>query len=81
MIQNGLVTVSGVKILDPSEHVIAVDGLNFSVSGGEWTYREKAYVVLHKPTGYECSNRPTNNPSVFELLPPQLQVVQRVFAS
>jgi 16S rRNA pseudouridine516 synthase len=28
--------------------------------------------VLHKPTGYECSQKPTFHPSVFTLLPPQL---------
>ncbi len=76
MVQDGMVTVLGSTITDPKHPIMALDGLNFTVADEEWTFREKAYVILHKPTGYECSTRPTSHPSVFELLPPQLQVLE-----
>ncbi len=49
-------------------------GLAFSVADESWRFREHAYLVLHKPVGYECSHQPTHHPSVFNLLPPQLAV-------
>ena len=75
IIQDGLVTVSGLNVTDPGHKVAAEDGMVFTVNGVQWIYWEKAYIVLHKPCGFECSNRPTNHPSVFELLPPQLQEI------
>lgn len=44
-------------------------GLRFAVDGVEWTYRKFAYLALNKPDGYECSQRPLQNPSVYSLLP------------
>jgi hypothetical protein len=75
MIQDGMVSLSGSIIRDPGHKLVVEEGLSFEVDGVKWMYREKAYIVLHKPIGYECSNRPTSHPSVFELLPPPLQVV------
>ena len=43
------------------------------VDGKPWPYREKALVMLHKPTGYECSMKPKHHPSVMLLLPPPLR--------
>jgi hypothetical protein len=77
LIQDGFVTILGETITDPKHPIMAQDGLIFAVADEEWSFREKAYVILHKPTGYECSHRPTSHPSVFELLPPQLQVLYR----
>ena len=45
------------------------DGLRFRVQGVEWPYSEKAYIVLHKPAGTECSQKPSRYPSVYTLLP------------
>ena len=44
----------------------------FQVDGTTWRYREKAYLALNKPPGYECSRDPQHHLSVFHLLPPQL---------
>src|SRR5260370_16942947 len=44
----------------------------FQVDGATWRYREKAYLVLNKPPGYECSRDPHHHLSVFHLFPPQL---------
>ncbi len=61
-------------------------GLRFSVQGVDWAYYEKAYVVLHKPAGTECSQKPSTYPSIYTLLPaplrqrPQKSAVQGVQA-
>lgn len=43
--------------------------LDFVVDGQPWRYREKAYVMLNKPAGYECSRAPRHHPGVLSLLP------------
>jgi 16S rRNA pseudouridine516 synthase len=48
-------------------------GLRFAVQGRDWEYHEKAYVLLHKPAGYECSAKPSTWPSVYTLLPAPLR--------
>ncbi len=50
------------------------DGLTFGVRGETWPYRAKALVLLHKPAGYECSQKPKHHPSVMSLLPLPLRV-------
>ena len=71
MILDGRVMVKGEVITDP-EMELEPEGLTFSVDGEAWQYREKAYVMLHKPAGYECSRQPKHHPGVLSLLPPQL---------
>lgn len=70
-INKGEVAVNGAVCDDPDAEIDS-DGLTLTVDGVDWRYRDKAYVVLHKPAGYECSHRPSHHPSVFALLPPQL---------
>lgn len=48
-------------------------GLVFTVNGVDWPYHERAYVMLHKPAGYECSQQPKHWPAVYELLPEPLR--------
>ena len=48
-------------------------GLPFEVEGQAWTCYPKALVLLHKPAGYECSQKPKHWPSVLLLLPPPLR--------
>jgi 16S rRNA pseudouridine516 synthase len=68
LVQQGFVAVAGVPCVDPAMEFIA-DGLRFSVQGGLWEYHEKAYLMLHKPAGYECSQKPSTYPSIYTLLP------------
>ncbi|MEW6254003.1 MAG: pseudouridine synthase, partial [Planctomycetota bacterium] len=70
-INQGKVAVNGALCDDPD---IEVDpaGLEFTVDGAIWRYREHAYLLLHKPAGYECSHHPSHHPSVFALLPAPL---------
>lgn len=74
LVRAGAVLVNGWACDDPEADVDPA-GLELSVDGVVWPYREKAYVVMHKPAGYECSRHPGHHPSVFGLLPAPL--VQR----
>ncbi len=62
------------------------DGLRFRVQGVDWPYKEKAYLMLNKPTATECSQKPSTYPSIYTLLPsplrtrPQKAAVQGVQA-
>ena len=68
LVQQGLVIVAGEMVDDPAAE-FAVAGLQFSVQGVDWQYQEKAYLMLHKPAGYECSQKPSTYPSIYTLLP------------
>ncbi len=92
LIQQGLVEVyesaeaqNPVKQQESAAEYVAKD-LRFRVQGVAWEYREKAYLMLHKPAGTECSQKPSTWPSIYTLLPsplrlrPQKSAVQGVQA-
>lgn len=62
----------GDEIVDNPGAEIATAGLIFEVEGEAWTYRNKTYLALHKPSGYECSHEPKHHRGVYSLLPHQL---------
>jgi 16S rRNA pseudouridine516 synthase len=68
LIQQGLVTIAQAQCTQPATEFVA-DGLLFTVQGTPWAYHEKAYLMLHKPAGYECSQKPSTYPSIYTLLP------------
>lgn len=68
LIRSGRVSVSDQPIDDPFFD-FGTAGLVFSVDGEAWQFRDKAYLLLHKPSGYECSRQPQFHPSVFALFP------------
>jgi 16S rRNA pseudouridine516 synthase len=70
-VRAGAVGVNGVVCDDP-ETEVDPRGLELTLDGVTWTFREKAYVLMHKPAGYECSHHPSHHPSVFSLLPAPL---------
>jgi 16S rRNA pseudouridine516 synthase len=72
LIQHGLVTVKGKPCEDPFTEFDPA-GLEFTVEGKPWTYHAKAYLMLHKPAGYECSQKPSAWPSIYTLLPGPLR--------
>jgi len=72
LVQQGYVTVNGQPVDDPFEDY-EPEGLRFTVEGVPWTYHAKAYLVLHKPAGYECSQKPGAWPSIYTLLPAPLR--------
>ncbi|HMN93635.1 MAG TPA: 16S rRNA pseudouridine(516) synthase [Hydrogenophaga sp.] len=49
------------------------DGLVFRVQGVAWQYHRRAYLLLNKPAGFECSHKPGAHPSVYTLLPAPLR--------
>jgi len=73
LILGGHVTLAGAVCDDPFFDV-EPEGLSFGVRGQTWPFRAKALVLLHKPTGYECSQKPKHHPSVMILLPLPLRV-------
>lgn len=72
LVQQGHVTIAGQPCTDPFADVEA-EGLVFSVQGTPWEYHAKAYVMLHKPAGTECSQKPSTYPSIYTLLPAPLR--------
>jgi 16S rRNA pseudouridine516 synthase len=72
LIAAGLVTLAG-KVCDDPQHELATEGLVFRVRGTDWPFHAKALVLLHKPAGYECSQKPRHHPSVLALLPAPLR--------
>lgn len=82
----GLVQQGWVAVRSPAsnvlhEYVTCVDaaaelepeGLELRVQGVDWPYHAKAYVLLNKPAGTECSQKPSTYPSVYTLLPAPLR--------
>ena len=53
---------------------LVANGLRFKVQGVDWPYHEKAYLLLHKPAGTECSQKPSTYPSIYTLLPSPLRL-------
>ncbi|MDO8278788.1 MAG: 16S rRNA pseudouridine(516) synthase [Burkholderiaceae bacterium] len=67
LIQQGLVSIAEST---PTDAALDVDpqGLRFRVQGVEWEYHAPAYLMLHKPAGTECSQKPSTYPSIYTLL-------------
>ena len=76
LIQQGLVGVGVGDTLevcfDPTAS-FTEDGFVFQVQGDTWVYQERAYLMVHKPAGFECSQKPSTYPSVYTLLPGPLR--------
>ena len=66
------VSIAGRVHDDPFEE-FEPHALIFNVRGVEWPYRERALILLHKPAGFECSQKPRHHPSVYSLLPAPLR--------
>jgi 16S rRNA pseudouridine516 synthase len=72
IIAQGLVRIDG-RVVDDPRAELDPDDLIFEVEGRPWRYAERALVMLHKPAGYECSQKPRHHPSVLSLLPQPLR--------
>lgn len=71
LVRHHEVTVNGEECDFPFTE-FDTENLSFTVRGEPWQYRKQAYLVLHKPGGYECSHKPQHHPSIFSLLPAPL---------
>jgi 16S rRNA pseudouridine516 synthase len=72
LVQRGHVAIAGQRVTDAAAEFVP-QNLRFSVDGVEWEYYEKAYLMLHKPAGTECSRKPSAHPSIYTFLPPPLR--------
>ena len=72
LVQRGDVVVNGRPVTAADED-FPEDQLRFEVQGKTWEYHTTALVLLHKPAGYECSQKPRHHPSVLSLLPAPLR--------
>jgi len=75
LLHAGLLSHGGSPVVDPLGDVDTT-ALVFEVRGQPWPFRDKALIVLHKPAGYECSQKPRHHPSVMSLLPSPLRLRQ-----
>ena len=74
LIQKGWVELGAEVVTDPAAEVdLSATPLHFRVQGQPWVYQARAYLMLHKPAGHECSHRPGAWPSVYTLLPAPLR--------
>jgi 16S rRNA pseudouridine516 synthase len=72
LIESRSVSANG-QVIAEDTAVNAVEGMAFEVNGRPWQYHVSALILLHKPAGYECSQKPRHHPSVLTLLPPPLR--------
>ncbi len=72
LIHGGFVEHQG-ALVEQDDILLAHDDLPFRVEGQDWVYRAQALLMLNKPAGYECSQRPSAWPGVLTLLPPPLR--------
>jgi 16S rRNA pseudouridine516 synthase len=77
LIQQGFVKgfeqFAGMDTAGSATEIIVTESMPFTVQGKPWEYHEKAYLMLHKPAGFECSHRPGAWPSAYSLLPAPLR--------
>lgn len=67
----GDVRIDGVVCDDPCAEIDSGNS-QIEIDGVIWRYREKVYVAMHKPAGYECTHHARCYPSVYTLLPEPL---------
>lgn len=72
LIVSGHVTLAG-QVCDDPFFEVEPTGLTFGVRGELWPFHEKALIVMNKPQGVECSQKPKHHPSVYALLPAPLR--------
>ena len=80
---SGLVQQGWVQLCNPesgewlqvtdSTAEVEPEGLRFKVQGVEWEFHALGYVLLNKPAGTECSQKPSSYPSIYSLLPASLR--------
>ncbi len=72
LVLRGAVRIAG-RVADDPAADFDPRGLVLEVDGAHWPVHAKALVVLHKPAGIECSQKPRHHPSVMSLLPTPLR--------
>ena len=70
LVEDGEVSIAG-EVVDNYKLAIETEGLQFRIFDEDWEYREDIYIVLNKPSDFECSRKPSHHPGVLTLLPEQ----------
>ena len=76
LVQQGHVQVFVAGVAQPCTDATAdfePEGLRLQVQGMPWHCHTRACIMLHKPAGIECSQKPSAWPSVYTLLPAPLR--------
>ncbi len=68
MILNEEITVNG-EMCDDPDTLFSLEDLAFTVKGEAWDYKQKSYLMMHKPSNYECSHKTQHHPTIYSLLP------------
>lgn len=68
MILNEEISVNGALCDDPDAE-FELENLSFTIKGEPWEYKEKSYLMMHKPANYECSHKTQHHPTIYSLLP------------
>jgi 16S rRNA pseudouridine516 synthase len=68
MIINEEITVNGEMCDDPDAE-FSLENLSYTVKGESWKYEEKSYLMMYKPSNYECSHKTQHHPTIYSLLP------------
>jgi 16S rRNA pseudouridine516 synthase len=73
MIVNEEISVNG-AMCDEPDALFELENLHFTVKNEPWEYKEKSYLMLNKPSNYECSHKTQHHPTIYSLLPHPLVV-------
>jgi 16S rRNA pseudouridine516 synthase len=73
MIKMGMVNINGLKCYE-KDKLFELENLELEVDGKKSCYRDKLYIMMNKPDGYECSHNPSHYPSIFSLFPNEFLV-------
>jgi len=68
LVINEEVTVNG-ELCDDPDATFELENLHYTIKGEAWEYREKSYLMMHKPGNYECSHKTQHHPTIYSLLP------------
>ena len=68
LIVNEEITVNG-QICDDPKAQFELENLSYTIKGETWDYRQPNYLMMHKPSHYECTHKTQFHPTIYTLLP------------
>lgn len=71
LIADGAVSIDGAAVLDYQQS-FDTSALEFTLFDEVFRYREHVYIAMNKPSGHECSRKPSHHPPILGLLPDQM---------
>lgn len=71
LIADGAVSIDGAAVLNYQQS-FDTSALEFTLFDEVFRYREHVYIAMNKPSGHECSRKPSHHPPILGLLPDQM---------